>query len=384
MKTNLPNGCSVSELTVFPKDWRTKKAKVNTKWYIKYRFYDPNHPNPKQVMLKGMNTFKTLNDRQDETKKLLEQEMQSLLKGFNPFAKVEVDEPFYPTTLIESLKLAATKLKIAPITLRDVNAAVVKFEMALKELGWKELQVSIASRKHFRELLDKSSNSDDRFNKHRSYLMMLVSELCELEIMQNNCIRDIKKRKVTKYLRKVLTLQERQKVNAYLLHNFPSFHRFLHIFYHSGARISEMIRMKVEDVDLSNQRFKVIIKKGTRYIETWKTIKTIAMPFWMEQMQGAKSGQFLFSKGLMPGDIEIQPYQINKRWYLNVKKKLGITADFYSLKHLHTSEVVELLSDQEAAKHNSHTSTAMVNNVYDVNRQKRTISRVIALDNGFV
>jgi hypothetical protein len=67
-----------------------------------------------------------------------------------------------------------------------------------------------------------------------------------------------------------------------------------------------------------------------------------------------------------------------------VKKKFGITADFYSLKHLHTSEVVELLSDIEAAKHNSHKSTTMVNTIYDVNKSKRKERQIIELDNGFV
>jgi len=380
----LPNGCSVSELSVYPKDWKTRKAKINVNWYIKYRFYDPNQATPKQVVIKGMNAFKTLSLRQEETKKLLDREMQNLVGGFNPFAdKVELPHEI-PLTLIEALQLAVSKVVVAPTTLRDIKYAMSRFDIAIKELGLLNLKASDVSRKYFREILDRTSNTDDRFNKHRSYLMILVSVLCELEILQSNCIRDIKKRKTTKYLRKVLTAEERKLVNNYLHENFPSFHRFLHIFYHSGARISEMIRMKVDDVDLSNKRFKVVIKKGTRYVETWKTIKTIAIPYWIDQLQVAKSGQFVFSKGLMPGDIEIQPYQINKRWYLNVKKKLGITADFYSLKHLHTSEVVELLSDLEAAKHNSHTSTAMVNKVYDINKSKRTETAISNLKNGFV
>lgn len=100
--------------------------------------------------------------------------------------------------------------------------------------------------------------------------------------------------------------------------------------------------------------------------------------------QGASKSQIVFSEGLVPGDVEIDPSQINKRWYRIVKKNLGITADFYSLKHLHTSEVVELLNDEEAAKHNSHTSTAMVNGVYDVNRKKRAANKVSSLGNRFV
>ena len=345
MKKQLPNRCSVSELSVSPNDWHTKKAKVTINWFIKYRFYDPKHPSPKQVMIKGMNSFKSLKERQDETKRLIALEVDLLHNGYNPYDKT-VTELIVPTTLIEALELAHSKLSVAPITHRDVRSAISKFKTAISDLGWNNLEVSIVSRKHFREILDRSSKSNDRFNKLRSYLMMLVSVLCEMEIIQTNFIRDIKKRKTTKYLRKVLSEQERVIVNNYLEENYPSFHRFLHIFYHSGARISELIRLKVSDIDLPNQRYKIIIKKGTRYYETWKSIKNIAMPFWEEQMNGAYIGQFVFSKGLEPGDIEIDPSQINKRWYRTVKKTLGITADFYSLKHLHTSEVVELLNDK--------------------------------------
>jgi hypothetical protein len=82
MKKHLTNGCSHSEFTVKPTDWHTKKAKISFKWYIKYRFYDPLKAKPKQVMLKGMNSFKSLIERLDETKRLLENSinMMALMK----------------------------------------------------------------------------------------------------------------------------------------------------------------------------------------------------------------------------------------------------------------------------------------------------------------
>jgi len=79
----------------------------------------------------------------------------------------------------------------------------------------------------------------------------------------------------------------------------------------------------------------------------------------------------------------IQPYQINKRWYRLVKKQLGITADFYSLKHLHTTEVVEMMGSFQAAMHNGHTSTDMVSQIYDVRRKSREQATIASLDNKF-
>ena len=55
MKIQLSKDCAHSLLTVNPKNWKTKKAKLNIQWFISYRFYDARFPNPKQVMIKGMN-----------------------------------------------------------------------------------------------------------------------------------------------------------------------------------------------------------------------------------------------------------------------------------------------------------------------------------------
>ncbi len=382
MKIQLQNGCSHSKLSVNPSNWNTKKAKIGINWFINYRFYDSRFPKPKQVKIQGMNSFKSLTERQKETLRLIEEECKALQNGYNPFSNSN-NSSLDSLSLIVALKLALEKVSVAEVTKRDIKTALNKFEKAINQLGWIQLSIAEVSRKHIRQILDMSSNTDDRFNKNRSYLMILISVLCELELVAFNFVRDIKKRKVIKYLRQVLTVEERIRVNKYLLTEYPEFHRFLHIFFHSGARISELMRLKVSDVDLANKRFKMVIKKGSYYREVWRTIKDIALPFWIELIRNSTENDFLFSKGLTPGSIEIQPYQINKRWYRLVKKKLNITADFYSLKHLHTTEVVELIGAKDAAMHNGHTSTSMVSKVYDVRKETRERANIASLSNKF-
>ena len=387
MKVQLPNGCSHSTLSVNPRNWHTKGAKVTHDWFIGYRFYDSRHSKPKQVMIKGMNAFKTIQERQQATKHLIEEELKALNNGYNPFLKgvntIHAEETL-SFTFLEALALAFGKISIANITRRDLQFSISQFKGAVKKLGWQNISISEISRKHVREILDASSNSNDRFNKNRSYLMILFSMLCELEVIPINYVRDIKKKKVTKKIREVLTPRQRVIVEEHLKNNYPEFHRFLHIFFHSGARISELMKVRVADVDLANQRFKLLIQKGRNYQEVWKTIKDIALPYWQEVLINSSKEQFVFSVGLKPGDKQIEPYQLNKRWRRLVKKKLGITADFYSLKHLHTTEVVDLLSDIHAARHNNHTSTVMVNTVYDVNSRARKNNLVKGLQNSFV
>jgi hypothetical protein len=77
------------------------------------------------------------------------------------------------------------------------------------------------------------------------------------------------------------------------------------------------------------------------------------------------------------------PDTITRRWQRRVKKDLGILIDFYSLKHLNTSEVVDHLGDQAAAAQNGHLSTFMVNTVYDVKKEQRSHEQLKQLSNPF-
>lgn len=387
--TTLPNGCKCSKLSVTPKNWQAKNAKVHEDWFIMYRFYDARFSKPKQVMVKGMNHYKSLLERQEATQKVLSEEMEKLVNGeLNPFnknvnTKAANIELLSESFIVDALKLANQKVTASVSTKRDLKYLLIHLENAVTVLGLSSCPISSVTRKTVKQLLEQISNTPDRFNKNRSNLMILFSELCEDEAIEVNPVRDIKKKKVTKHLRQVLTDDERVIVNNYLLEKYPAFHRFLHIFFHSGARITELVCVIGSDVDLDNQRYKVTIKKGRNYTEAWKTIKDIAMPYWESVMHECKKTDFVFSVGLKPGTKQIQSYQITKRWYRLVKKKIGITADFYSLKHLHTTEVVDMLSENEAAKHNEHTSTAMVTGIYDIKQKIRKQSKVKNLNNKF-
>jgi integrase len=213
--------------------------------------------------------------------------------------------------------------------------------------------------------------------------MILFSELCEMELVETNPVRDIKKKKTIKHLRTVLTDQERLLVNDFLKINHPSFHRFLHIFFHSGARISELIQLKASDIDLSRQRYKIIIQKGREYREVWKVIKNIALPFWINLLEKAKVNDYVFSVGLEPGVAQIQSYQITKRWYRLVKKKLNIEADFYSLKHLNLDETASILDINDASVMASHNSTSITSKYYALGEKQRQTERLKSITNKF-
>ncbi|MBK7308326.1 MAG: hypothetical protein IPI88_15785 [Chitinophagaceae bacterium] len=175
----LPNGCTCSKLSVSPKNWQSKSASIGTDWFIIYRFYDPRYLKPKQVMVKGMNRYKELDERQEATKKSLAEELEKLVKGeLNPFNRVSnikagnVDLRS-EMPIIEALKLANQKVTVSAPTQRDLKYLLIHLEKAVKVLGLQTYHISKVTRKTVKMLLEEISSTPDRFNKNRSYLMIL-------------------------------------------------------------------------------------------------------------------------------------------------------------------------------------------------------------------
>jgi hypothetical protein len=81
----LPTGCNFTPLKVTPSNWNTVK-KVNREWYIFYRFYDPIYkPEGHFVIVKGMNHLKDVEGRREATQILIDNEINELKAGKNPF-----------------------------------------------------------------------------------------------------------------------------------------------------------------------------------------------------------------------------------------------------------------------------------------------------------
>lgn len=399
---SLPNGCCCSQIAVTPRNWKQAK-KVSGPWRIHFRFYDPSHDGPIQVTDKQMNKFKNVHERKEKTQFLIDTITQALKAGYNPFHKAIVNRSqarydIEPKTLfIPALQKVLARIDIEPAYKKHIEKYVIpNIEKAAKALSYNMMFISEVKRKHIIFMLDhlrqvNKKFSDNTFNRFRTDLKILFTELVEVEAVESNIIKDIRVKQVETKERKILSPAERKFINELLLKKYQDFHRFLNIFFHSGARSSELLRIKLDDVELPNQRYKVTIRKGKKYRTVWRVIKNIALPYWTEIVQKAKPGDYLFSKRLLPGASPIQPYQIHKRWTRLIKnkefeiegKKTKIEATFYSLKFLNTTETVDLLNEQAAAEMNGHTSTAMVVKIYDTKQESRQAEKLKKVNNPF-
>jgi site-specific recombinase XerC len=398
--TYLPNGCWFTAPAVNPSNWKSSKASVKKPWYFGYRFYDPTHkndyPNGKYVAVRGMNHLSSQTERMAVTAKLLENELTDLtVHGYNPITGSST--PFYNTDsdiipempLPVALEAAFKKVKGADSTLSDMKSCLTYIQKAIKHARLYNMQVGAVTRKYVVKILEacemvKETWTAHTYNKYRTYLLMLFKVLVKYEAMEANPVREIEKDRPVKRIKEVLNQDQRKKISDHLQKTAPAFYRYMQIFFHSGSRSTELFTLRVKDVNLEKQQYKLLVKKGKQQKEVLKTIKTIALPFWKDLLAGHHpSNHYIFSKGLSPGIDMIRSDQINKRWNRHVKKKLNISCDFYSLKHLNTTEVVDLLSEQDAAKLNAHEDTAMVVKIYDVRRDDRQHERLKKVNNEF-
>ena len=399
---SLPNNCRVGKFSVSPANWNTPDADPNLNWRIIYWFYDDNLNEKKQVSIKGMNHFKTLKEKQEIVKTTLKGEMVFLKDGFNPIKdpieKEDNKNEIQPETLfIPALRRTWEKLHCVHSTKLDIKSTIKYVEQAAKNLNYDILQIKEIRRKHIKRILERCEErktfTDNTFNAYRKNLGILFRELVEMEAMETNITRDIRKRTIIRKIKRVLTPQECKKVSDWVKIYDYRFWLLIHIFFHSGCRTTEIFRVQRKHVDLENQTVLITVLKGNRPFEVLKPIKNIALDFWKEAIKKEEKDEeteeedFIFAKGLVPGKISIHPRQATRRWKRHIKGdkkkgKLGIICDWYALKYLNTDQITKEKGLKTAGLLNSHTNTSTTK-LYAIGYDSREVEEIKNMKNKF-
>ncbi|RYE32379.1 MAG: hypothetical protein EOP48_31075, partial [Sphingobacteriales bacterium] len=361
----LPNGCKCSEPKVSPSNWESPKASLKKNWYIYYRFYDPSekekYPKGKLRIIKGMNEAKTVGERQEIVRALIHLELGELkTMGFNPILERHITpldqlHSINPDTpLLQALQGALTKASFNERTYADIKSVLKYVEKAALLLRLDYLPVKEIRPSHLLLLLEQCGKIKERwsantYNAYLKYLSILFGQLLQHQAVEFNPARDLKKKKNVRKLREILSPEECQQIDDFTKEYDEALWRFIHIFFHSGSRNTEILRVQGEHVNLKKQKVKYLVLKGQQHEWVERTIKDIALPFWQSALENCGPKDYVFSVGLKPGKKPIRPEQITRRWRTHIKKKLGIECDFYSLKHLNTDQTAAALDLKTAA-----------------------------------
>jgi integrase len=381
----------VTDLKVIPSDWLINPSSIHSPWQIWYRF------NGKLVKIKRMNREKNYQSRVRLTKQLIKEEEEKIKQfGYNPLSKAYQRAPMQLQSVaflnsdsagigfLEALKTAFKQLRREPGTLMNIKSCLKYISKSAAFLGLSDLPVGQIRKKHIKLLLNHCKGeyiTARTWNVYRSYLMILFEELDELEMVDHNPAKEIRKKKEEVKIRLTLTNEERLIIKSHLQQKYPDFYRFVQIFFHSGGRRSELLNLRVKHINLDRGEYMTTVKKGSRKREVIRVIKDVAMPYWKELINNHNPNYFVFSVGLKPGPQKIRDDQVTRRWRRLVKDKLGIKADLYSLKHLNTDETAALLNIDAAAAHNSHTSTSITKRHYAFGEEKRQREKLRKVNN---
>lgn len=424
----LLNGCSCTPIKVIPSNWDKPGADPSKEWRAYYRFYDPaqtEHPKFKGgvrlVAIKGMNRYKTLTDKRKATEGLIAFEKEMIFdKGFNPITgeyMVPVEDLPTPdlspdTPFIAALNKALDEKVCEKCTRDNLKSVMNYIRPAAAQLGYTNIPIGQIKRGHLITLLKKvGENKKDKwttnnYNHYRSHLGMLYDVLDEWQAVDGNIVHNIKTAKEIQKVagvkkRPILSNDERILVHRVLKREYYPFWRLMMVFFYAGCRRSEIMRVQGKHVDLVAQKFVAIRKKGRTYTEVEYTITDEALPIWQEIMSGrAPNGEYpstlenklkrpcakddyIFSVGKIPGPKAIRYDQVTKSWNRWVKKKFGITVDFYPLKHLRTTLTVDKAGVGVAAEFNNE-SEDMINRHYDQGQGERKHKMMKQLKHDFL
>lgn len=397
-------------MSVHPANWETPAANPSQEWYIHYRFHHPLgkaiFPKGYLVKIRGMNDIPGLQERRRITRQLMANEIDALRSGHNPIPSrfglgTSDDIQISPYAGFVSAMRSAFKLVPESRTRKRMKNALPHIELAAEQLRFDVLPVTEIRQRHLEALLIKvhrnkeaeydqkrrslkpgqkpppASWGPEAYNHYRAYLQILFKIFKKFGANESKPVDDIEKRKGIKKARVGINSEDFAEIDELRTRNY-TFWRMIQIFFRSGARETEMMAIQTQHVDLRNDRYQVLVKKGRGPWEwVWKTITWETRGLWEELMAEAAPGDYLFSKGLRPGETRISERQITLRWALWGKKKLGIAADFYEFKHQYTTEVINKAlrkideATMVAAEHNSHKGTAMSKKVYDLEAGQR-------------
>lgn len=356
-RKKLQKGCSRTTIFISPAGYKkfTNKSKFPRQWRVKCIFYDPSqidrYPDGFQFVKKFTHdNLQYLKEEAELQKEIMEDMLDR--KHYNPitgkymFEKVAKLHPKLP--IIDALKKAHEN-KLSKWTkgyANDILRLINDIDKVLIPLGLSNLLIGEVETWHIKTILDYLNLTDSVFNHSRSHLQSLFKELKQFGCTgKENPVNDVEKRAEEIRIREVLSIEDMICVHKYLQTKCYTFFRYGKIFFYAAGRSTEFMQIQKKHVDLDNQEYQVLIKKGKQYSWENKVILRAAIPYWREILSECQDDDdYLFSAGLVPGEKPISAKQISRRWKRHVKDSddirdsegniLKVTADFYTHKHL--------------------------------------------------
>jgi hypothetical protein len=296
------------------------------------------------------------------------------------------------TPLIEALQWAERRATWVHRTRIDVMSYMSAIYPAIRILNYDKIALGEITYQHIDNILTQAYKCTSKYhtkkkkmverkwsnyqkNRAKQYFSTYFGIMKEKMVIKDNPCAGKKALPWKKKKENAYTEIELQEIIRLLLAADPDYTIFMILFYDSGARETEFMKLRDTDVDLTNQVFKREILKGLHNKDTDDEdpegiISDAALPYWRKVLERCKPGDYLFGRGFRPGKKPIRPDRINARWRAIVKPHFPESRP-YLMKHSNLTSITDHFGDTMAAAAAGHTSTEMIKKHYDKRRRQR-------------
>lgn len=367
-----------------------KLSKASASWYVHFRF------NGKQYRLKeNINRIADLKEREQRFDILARFTHQELKKGWNPETPALTKEKSI-LTVIQAFDLTLKNRKelVKNDTYLNHVYKIKRIKESIIYLGLENTKVVDLKSSHYETILDKTCElyklTNSSYNRYKVDLSAVLNSLVDLKILKSSFHLKIKNKKTVKKVAHVpASHSDIEKIKTHLKTNHPNFFIFWATMFHTGIRRNELLRVRLNMIDLNNDSIYLsedITKTGIARItpvnEHLKPLLEIL------QFDNLPKDYFLFgshdkkykkkdneSLNFTPAPNQLRSWVASNLWKNEIKTKLGIDMSLYAIKkHGANEKILAGLSVdalRELFGHTSEVTTQIyITNLKEINRKE--------------
>lgn len=333
-------------------------------WFVRYTL------DGKPVQVRGgINKHKTIKEREKAAQQV----------------KNEIDQSIIARAQKPQVKTVALPLKktvewaFNELSRRWGEASKIQFKSVLSifykitdKHGLTDSDIKLVTRSKMRELVEDMVREQKlgahAYHKYKGVLNIFFRYLAGRDrIAVNPCDFVAEYRRPKPKPKVLLTDKERQKVREYLENNYPEFLNYLMVLFHTSIRPVEILRLKVENIDLKKGHIYLNLEDTKDDEARFVVIPEVLIPYLKRMsLHLYPKNYYVFGFGFLPQErILPMPRNIaSTAWRTLIKEGLGINSNMYWLKDLGMRMKVEADVPFRAIREQAGHSTDSQSMVY--------------------
>ncbi len=366
-----------SEVKIYiPKKINSKGKKVacvskGCNWYVYFYYRNPVTNKMEKYMYKqGINRFKTVAERKEESKILQLSLQQLLANGFSPFEKYVPDQVSETNeySILMAFEIAfKSRVNEWKQSTKNTNRSIFEiFKDWLQTTKLEHLPIETFKRKQVVQFLDytvsvRNANPTTR-NNYKRAISSLLSKIVELDVLEYNPADKIKMLKENPTKNKAFTNKQLIEIRNWLQNNDPYLHQYLKFITYAFMRPVEVNRMKVKDINLERKQINVDTKTNHNFIQIIDVLNNVITSL---NLENCNKEYFVFTKYGKPANWKATNDKTRSDFFSRRFKKLkkhfnyGSEYGIYSFRHnaslnLYLSFVKSGLNQNEAIERLQH------------------------------